>query len=39
MANEEIWDKNFNWFNEEYFKRFKMAAGSRKYLLTGLALL
>ena len=34
MENEENWDKNFNWFDEEHFERFEMAAGSREALLT-----
>ena len=34
MANEETWDKDFNWFDEEHFERFEMAAGSREALLT-----
>ena len=33
MANEETWDKNFNWFDEEHFEHFEMAAGSREALL------
>lgn len=33
MQNEKIWDKNFNWFDEEHFERFEMAAGSREALL------
>ena len=33
MANEETWDKNFNWFDEEHYERFEMAAGSREALL------
>ena len=35
MSNEETWDKNFNWFNEEHFECFEMAAGSREALLAG----
>ena len=34
MGNEETWDKNFNWFDEEHYKRFDLAAGSRDALLT-----
>ena len=33
MANEETWDENFNWFDEEHFERFEVAAGSREALL------
>ena len=33
MANEETWDKNFNWFDEEHYQRFDLAAGSREALL------
>ena len=33
MANEETWDKDFNWFDEEHFKRFEMVAESRETLL------
>ncbi len=33
MANEETWDKDFNWFDEEHYKNFDMAAGSREDLL------
>ena len=35
MANEENWDKNFNWFNEEHYQFDEMAAMSREALLTG----
>ena len=34
MANEENWDKDFNWFDEEHYERFEMVAGSREALLT-----
>ena len=33
MANEETWDKDFNWFDKEHYKCFDMAAGSREALL------
>ena len=33
MANEENWDKNFNWFDEEHYERFEVVAGSREALL------
>lgn len=33
MANEETWDKNFNWFDKEHYERFELAAGSREALL------
>tara|TARA_Y100001970_G_C14071008_1_gene769431 strand:+ start:437 stop:721 length:285 start_codon:yes stop_codon:yes gene_type:complete len=34
VANEEIWDKDFNWFDEGHYERFEMVAGSREALLT-----
>ena len=34
MGNEETWDKNFNWFDKEHYKRFDLAAGSKDALLT-----
>ena len=33
MENEETWDKNFNWFDKEHYKRFDLAAGSKDDLL------
>jgi hypothetical protein len=33
VANEETWDKNFNWFDEEHYERFEVVAGSREALL------
>lgn len=33
MANEENWDKDFNWFDEEHYERFEVVAGSREALL------
>ena len=34
MANEETWDKNFNWFDKEHYQLDEMAAVSREALLT-----
>ena len=34
MANEKAWDKDYNWFDEEHYKRFELAAGSREALLS-----
>jgi hypothetical protein len=34
VANEENWDKDFNWFDEKHFERFEVVAGSREALLT-----
>ena len=34
MANEENWDKDFNWFDEEHYECFELVAGSREALLT-----
>ena len=33
MANEETWDKDFNWFDEEHYQFDEMAARSREALL------
>ena len=33
MANEENWDKDFNWFDEEHFECIEVDAGSREALL------
>ena len=33
MANEETWDKNFNWFDKEHYQLDEIAAKSREALL------